>query len=40
MTSFLTTWDAISRTREAFLVWIQEHVLAPHSDTKRASLPN
>jgi len=28
--AFYTAWDAISRNREAFLSWMQEHVLTGH----------
>jgi glutaconate CoA-transferase subunit A len=29
--AFYTTWDAISRNREAFLSWMQEHVVTGHA---------
>jgi glutaconate CoA-transferase subunit A len=35
--AFYTSWDAISRNREAFLRWMQEHVLDDHSNTGSAS---
>ncbi len=38
--AFYSAWDPISRDREAFLGWMREHVLADHSVTVRASMPN
>jgi glutaconate CoA-transferase, subunit A len=38
--AFYTAWDGIARDREAFLGWMQEHVLADHSGTERAGLLN
>jgi glutaconate CoA-transferase, subunit A len=35
--AFYTAWDAISRNREVFLRWMQEHVLDVHSDSGRTS---
>ena len=29
--AFYVKWDAISRQRDTFLAWMQEHVLAPAS---------
>jgi glutaconate CoA-transferase subunit A len=37
--AFYTTWDAISRNREAFLDWMRDYVLSGHSDTVPADSP-
>jgi len=38
--AFYSAWDAISRNRETFLGLMQEHVLADHTVSLLASLPN